>query len=73
MDRYAKEFRDKYKVDINITIEEYIKQEQIKIRTDKNLTDKQKKERLEALQDIINELEDPNTLLIRRNENAWEK
>lgn len=73
MDRYAKEFRDKYKVDINITIEEYIKQEQIKIRTNKNLTDKQKKERLEVLQDIINELEDPNTLLTRRNEDAWEK
>lgn len=73
MNKDAKEFREKYKVDINMSIEEFIKQEQIKIRVDKTLTDKQKRERLKALQDTLDDLHDPINILRRRNEEAWEK
>ena len=73
MDRKAKEFREKYKVDINMSIEDFIRQEQIKIRVDKNLSDKQKKERLKALQDVLDDMHNPNEILRKRNEDQWEK
>ena len=73
MNRDAKEFREKYKVDINMSIEEFIKQEQIKVRVDKNLTDKQKKERLKGLQKLLDDLHDPANIIRRRSEDVWEK
>ena len=38
--------------------EEIIKKEEIKIRTDKNLSDKQKRERLQALEDLKKDMKE---------------
>jgi len=73
MDRKAKEFREKYKVETTTSIEDFIKNEQIKIRVDKNLSDSQKRERLLALQKVLDDMRNPAEILRRRNEEAWEK
>lgn len=73
MERNARQFRQKYKAETNITIEEFIKREAIKIRTSKELNDKQKKERLEALDNLLNEINSPQGVIDRRNEDRWEK
>ena len=73
MDRKAKEFREKYKVDTNISIEDFIKQEQIKVRVDKNLSDSQKRERLLALQKVLDDMRNPREILRRKAEDVWEK
>lgn len=46
----TKEFKERYKV--------YIKEEQVKIRTDNRLKDEQKKERLAALEDMLKDIEE---------------
>ena len=73
MESNARQFRQQYKAETNITIEEFIKREAIKIRISKELNDKQKKERLEALDNLLNEINSPQGVIDRRNEDRWEK
>ena len=60
----TKIFRESLKV-----IEQEIEQTKVAVRTDKELTNEQKREQLKGL-DRLNQLED---IMRRRNEDAWYK
>lgn len=74
MNKESKDFRKRYKVEgLKGDLQEYIREEQIKIRTDKSLSDKQKKERLIALEELYEELNGPQAIIRRKDEEVWEK
>jgi lipase chaperone LimK len=73
MNDKAKEFRKKYKVENDNLIKDFINQEKIKIRVDKKLSDRQKRERLVALEDMLEDLNTPEEIMRRRAEEQWSK
>ncbi len=54
-------------------IEEFLIKERRKIVADYKLTDKQKRDKIEILNDMKEELNTPEEILRRRNEEQWEK
>ncbi len=54
-------------------IEEFLIKERRKIVADYKLTDKQKRDKIEILNDMKEDLNTPEEILRRRNEEQWEK
>lgn len=73
MNDREKAFREKYKVQNEQMIREFIDREMQKIRVDQRLTNNEKRQILAAFTEAKEDLNNPENIMRRRNEEAWSK